>query len=254
MKGMILAAGVGSRLGPITADKPKPMALVCGKPVMEHIVNLLRLYGIRDVAANLHYLPEVIMDYFGDGGKYGIRLTYSVEETLLGTAGGVKNQQWFLDETFLVISGDALTDIDLAGFLKFHREKQALASIALKEVADVEQFGVVITDAGDRIRRFQEKPKKAEALSNLVNTGIYIFEPEIFDLIPRGEFYDFGRSLFPLLVEKGAPFYGCRMDGYWCDIGTVETYEKACLDASAGLVRLYDGDGRAPGTVSGNRA
>lgn len=245
MKAMVLAAGVGSRLGHITADIPKPMAPVGGKPVMEHIINLLRLYGIRDIIANLHYLPEKIMDHFGDGSGHGIRLTYSVEETLLGTAGGVKNNQWFLDETFLVISGDALTDINLASFLNFHREKKALATIALKEVADVEQFGVVITDETGRIRSFQEKPKKEEALSNLVNTGIYIFEPEIFDLIPERQFYDFGRNLFPLLVEKGMPFYGYPMEGYWCDIGTVDTYEKACREASAGLVRLCDGKGPA---------
>ncbi|TLM99478.1 nucleotidyltransferase family protein [bacterium] len=249
MKAMILAAGVGSRLGHITADTPKPMVPVRGRPVMEHIVNLLRLYEIKDVVANLHYLPEMIMNYFGDGSGHGIRLAYSVEEKLLGTAGGVKTNQWFLDETFLVISGDALTDINLAAFLKFHREKKAVATIALKEVADVEQFGVVITDETGRIRNFQEKPKKEEALSNLVNTGIYIFEPEIFEMIPRGEFYDFGRNLFPLLVERGEPFYGYPMDGYWCDIGTVETYQKACQDVSAGLVRLYDGDDGAFKTV-----
>lgn len=250
MKAMILAAGVGSRLGEITSITPKPMVPVGGKPLMEHIVNLLRHYGIKDVIANLHYLPEMIMNHFGDGGGHGIRLAYSVEEELLGTAGGVKNNQWFFDETFLVISGDALTDIDLAGFRAFHRAKKALATIALKKVADVEQFGVVITEDGGLIRSFQEKPKKEEALSNLVNTGIYIFEPEIFDLIPRGEFYDFGRSLFPLLVEKGAPFYGWSMDGYWCDIGTVETYQKACRDAAANLVRLYDRKGRQYKTVS----
>lgn len=249
MKGMILAAGVGSRLGQITAGIPKPMVPIGGKPLMEHIVNLLRLYEIKDVVANLHYLPEFIMGYFRDGSGHGIRLTYSVEEKLLGTAGGVKNNEWFLDETFLVISGDALTDIDLAGFLKYHREKKSLATIALKEVADVEQFGVVITDEVGRIKSFQEKPKKEEALSSLVNTGIYIFEPEIFNLIPRGEFYDFGRNLFPLLVEKGAPFYGYRMEGYWCDIGTVETYKQACIDAAAGLVRLYGGDGQVLKTV-----
>lgn len=249
MKAMILAAGVGSRLGQITANTPKPMVPIGGKPVMEYIVNLLRLYNIEDVIANLHYLPEIIMNYFQDGSSHGIRLTYSVEEKLLGTAGGVKNNQWFLDETFLVISGDALTDINLADFLKIHRERKALATIALKEVAEVEQFGVVITDEKGRIRSFQEKPGREEALSNLASTGIYIFEPEIFDLIPPGEFYDFGRNLFPLLVEKDLPFYGYQMDGYWCDIGTVETYQKACQDVSADLVKLYDGDGRVLKTV-----
>jgi mannose-1-phosphate guanylyltransferase/mannose-1-phosphate guanylyltransferase/phosphomannomutase len=244
MKAMILAAGVGSRLGKLTAHMPKPMVPVGGRPAMEHIVNLLRYYGIKDVVANLHYLPELIMSYFGDGSGHGIRLAYSVEEKLLGTAGGVKNNQWFLDQTFLVISGDALTDIDLAAFLNFHRENKALATIALKEQVDVEQFGVVITDEAGRIRNFQEKPKKEDALSSLVNTGIYIFEPEIFQLIPRGQFYDFGRNLFPLLVERGEPFYGYPMDGYWCDIGTPETYQTACRDASAGLVRIYDGDDR----------
>ncbi|KNZ70042.1 nucleotidyltransferase [Thermincola ferriacetica] len=238
MKAMIMAAGVGSRLDPLTRTLPKPMVPIQDKPLMEHIINLLRHYGIRDIIANLHYLPGVIKSYFGDGSDFGVKLLYSEEQNLMGTAGGVKNNEWFLDETFVVISGDALTDIDLADFVRYHRQKKALATIALKRVAEVERFGVVVTGEAGKIAAFQEKPRKEEALSNLVNTGIYIFEPEIFKYIPEHQVYDFGKQLFPLLVKEGLPFYGYPMDGYWRDIGTLESYRQAREDAACGKVKL----------------
>lgn len=239
LKAMIMAAGVGSRLEPITKTLPKPMVPVQDKPIMEHIINLLSYYGVHNIIANLYYLPGVIKAYFGDGSDFGVKLLYSEEEALKGTAGGVKNNEWFLDETFIVMSGDALTDIDLAEFIRFHRRKKALATIALKRVEDVERFGVVVTKDTGEISAFQEKPKKEEALSNLVNTGIYIFEPEIFKYIPPDTVFDFGKQLFPLLVREGLPFYGYPMKGYWRDIGTLDSYREAKADAASGLVELF---------------
>lgn len=239
MKGMIMAAGVGTRLHPLTKDIPKPMVPIAGRPLMEHIVHLLRIHGFTQLVANLHYLPQTIQNYFGDGSQFGINLKYSYEPDLLGTAGGVKNNQDFLDETFVVVSGDALTDINLAAFLRFHKQRGALASIALKPMEEVERFGVVITDSDGRITNFQEKPKKEEALSNLISTGIYIFEPEIFNYISLGEVYDFGKNLFPRLAAEGAPFYGYVTEDYWCDVGDIESYSQAQKDVEQGRVTLH---------------
>lgn len=238
MKAMIMAAGVGSRLMPLTVDIPKPMIPVANRPLMESIVNLLYTHGYRELIANLHYHKQVISKYFGDGSAFGLDLIYSPEEVLLGTAGGVKNCEWFLDECFVVISGDALTDVNLTNLYLNHKKKGALATIALKEVEEVEQFGVVVSDQKGRIQKFQEKPKRKEALSRLVNTGIYIFEPEIFKYIPAGQFYDFGKQLFPHLVEIGAPFYGIPIDEYWCDVGDIETYRRAHADILQGKVAV----------------
>ncbi len=238
MKAMILAAGVGSRLEPLTCNVPKPMVPVVNRPAMEHIVNLLVKNNITKVAANLWYLPEKIQSYFGDGSRFGVNLHYSVEKDLMGTAGGVKKLQSFLDETFVIISGDALTDIDLWGLIQKHRESGAIATIALKEVSDPSQFGVVITEADGRIKAFQEKPQPEEALSKLANTGIYVFEPAIFDLIPAATVYDFGKQLFPELVKQGAPFYGYHAKGYWCDIGSLTQYRFAQYDVLRGNVSV----------------
>lgn len=243
MKAMIMAAGVGSRLMPMTADVPKPMIPVANRPLMENTIQLLSRHGIREVIANLHYRGEVIRDYFHNGQGRGIDLVYSPEEELMGTAGGVKKCEWFLDDTFLVISGDALTDIDLSRLLAEHRRRGALATIALKTVEEVEQFGVVVTDGLGRIVRFQEKPRSQEALSNTANTGIYIFEPEIFKMIPPSEFYDFGKQLFPHLVASEAPFYGVTIDQYWCDVGDLKTYRQANGDIICGRVQVpYEGE------------
>lgn len=239
MKGMIMAAGVGTRLYPLTKDVPKPMVPIAGKPLMEHIINLLRNHGITQLVANLHYLPDEIQNYFGEGSEFGVNLKYTFEPDLMGTAGGVKNNQDFLDDTFIVVSGDALTDINLGAFMRFHKEKGAIATIALKPMEEVERFGVVITNAEGRIINFQEKPQKEEALSNLVNTGIYIFEPEIFNHIPPGEFYDFGKNLFPRLALEGASFCGYITEDYWCDVGSLESYSQAQKDVEQGKVKLY---------------
>jgi mannose-1-phosphate guanylyltransferase len=238
MKAMILAAGVGSRLEPLTCNIPKPMVPVVNRPAMEHIINLLAKNNITQIAANLWYLPEKIQSYFGDGAKFGVELRYSAEKELMGTAGGVKKLESFLDETFVVISGDALTDLNIKNLIDRHRQTGAVATIALKEVADPRQFGVVIIDENGRIKAFQEKPGPEEALSRLANTGVYVFEPEIFKYIPESTVYDFGKQLFPHLVEVNAPLYGHKMKDYWCDIGTLNQYRLANYDVLKGLVKI----------------
>ncbi|NLI92284.1 MAG: NDP-sugar synthase [Peptococcaceae bacterium] len=244
MKAMILAAGIGTRLRPLTDPIPKPMVPILNTPVMEYSVKLLKQHGINQIVANTHYNAHYIEDYFGHGETFGVQLDYSFEKELLGTAGGVKNNRQFLNETFFVLSGDALTDIDLTEMYKFHKENQSLATIALKSVKDVSNYGVVVTDRTGRILAFQEKPNKQEALSNVVNTGIYLFEPEIFDFIPDG-FYDFGRELFPKLLEIGARFFGYVTRDYWCDIGALDVYRKAHRDAlnRPSLKKLANKDG-----------
>jgi len=239
MKAMIMAAGVGSRLMPMTADIPKPMIPMVNQPLMANTVQVLNAHGFKSIIANLHYHADVISSYFGDGREFGVDMRYSYEEVLLGTAGGVKRCEWFLNDTFVIVSGDALTDIDLTELLKAHRAKGALASIALAEVPDVENFGVVVTDENGLIRSFQEKPRPEQALSRLVNTGIYVFEPEIFEQIPGERFYDFGKQVFPHLVKIGAPFYGLTMNNYWCDVGNIDTYRMAHADVLAGRLRMY---------------
>ena len=246
---MILAAGVGSRLEPLTINIPKPMVPVANRPTMEHIIRLLAKNGVEEVAANLWYKPEKIEAYFGDGSPWGVSITYSREQELLGTAGGVRRLARFFDQTFVVISGDALTDIDLAQLLQVHRDKGALATIALKPVSNPRQFGVVITEPDGRIKAFQEKPAPGEALSSLANTGIYVFEPSIFDHIPAGEVYDFGKQVFPRLVRLGLPFYGHITDDYWCDIGTLTQYRLAHYDVLRGMVRISIPGMWSPGAV-----
>lgn len=242
MKAMIMAAGVGSRLMPMTAGVPKPMIPITNRPLMANTVKLLARHGFNQLIANLHYHGDQISGYFGDGSEFGVSMHYSPEEELLGTAGGVKRCAWFLDETFVIVSGDALTDIDLTRLMEAHRRRGAMATIALKEVPDVEHFGIVITGDDERIRNFQEKPRPEEALSQVANTGIYVFEPEVFQYIPEG-FYDFGTQLFPRLVQMGSPFYGAAIQDYWCDVGNLDTYRQAHADVLAGRVQA-DWEGR----------
>lgn len=231
MKAMILAAGVGSRLDPLTRNVPKPLAPVANAPVMEHLVHLLVGHGFTDIMANTHYLGQKIEDYFGDGAQLKARMQFNREAELLGTAGGVKRVaesfDFFEDETFLVIGGDDLTNIDLTKMLQFHREKGALVTIGLTSMPDVSQFGVVVLDDEGRIERFVEKPPRGTEPSNLVNTGVYLFEPRVLDLIPSGQFYDFGKELFPLLNEQNAPFYGYASDFHWRDVGSLRDYREA---------------------------
>jgi len=237
MKAMIMAAGVGSRLMPLTAELPKPMVPMANKPLMENSIRLLAQHNCKDIIANLHYQAEAISGYFQEGDRLGVNLNYSYEKDLMGTAGGVKKCEWFLNETFVVLSGDALTDIDLNKLYQQHKASGALASIALKRVTDVEQFGIVICSESGKITSFQEKPRAQEALSNNANTGIYIFEPEIFKYIPPAQFYDFGKQLFPYLVKIGAPFYGFETEDYWCDVGSISSYRQAHTDILTGKVR-----------------
>lgn len=238
MKAMIMAAGVGSRLMPLTVDIPKPMVPMANVPLMEHIVKLLVGHGFDQIISNLHYHPDIINKYFLNGSKFEANMLYSREEELMGTAGGVRKCAWFLDDTFVIVSGDALTDVNLARLVGEHKKKGALATIALKEVEQVEQFGIVITGEDDRIHSFQEKPAREEALSNKANTGIYVFEPEIFNYIPEREFYDFGKQVFPHLVQIGAPFYGIEIENYWCDVGNIDTYRQSHVDILEGRVNV----------------
>ena len=234
-----MAGGSGTRLRPLTYDVPKPMVPILNRPIAEHIVNLLRKHQIREVIVTLHFLPDVMQEYFQDGSDFGMEFTYSVEEEQpLGTAGCVKNAAHLLDDTFLVISGDSLTDFDLGAAIAFHRQKQAKATLVLTRVDNPIEFGVVITDETLRIRSFLEKPTTSEILSDTVNTGIYILEPEVLDYLPSHEESDFSKDLFPLLLDRGEPLYGYIAEGYWCDIGHLEAYRQAHYDSLKGRIRL----------------
>jgi NDP-sugar pyrophosphorylase family protein len=238
-KAMVLAAGLGTRLRPLTDLISKPMAPIVNKPVMEHIVELLATHGFSEIVCNLHWYPEAIKDYFGDGSKWNVNITYSYEPELLGTAGGVKKVEAFFEgRSFLILSGDALTDIDLAGLMDFHRKKGGISTLALTEVDDPSQYGVVLTDNESRITGFQEKPLMGEAKSRLANSGIYVFEPEIFNIIPQNSFYDFGRDLFPKLLSGMTPYYGYKHGNYWNDVGSLEQYQQGNFDALEGKVKL----------------
>lgn len=250
MRAMVLAAGLGTRLRPITYEMPKPMVPVLNRPVMEHILRLLVRHGFTETIANLHWFPDVIEAYFGDGGELGVELSYSPEERLLGTSGGVRNAAGFLGDSFLVISGDALTDLDLTAMREFHESHDGIATLATKRVEDTSQFGVAITGADGRIQGFQEKPDPAEALSDLANCGIYMFRAEIFDFFPSpgasgaagpGDppgFADWAIDVFPRLLEGDVPFYSHEIDAYWNDIGNLEELRASTLDALGGAVEV----------------
>jgi NDP-sugar pyrophosphorylase family protein len=240
MRAFVLAAGYGKRLEPLTKAVPKPMVPVANKPIIQYNLELLRKYGIKDLMVNIHYFPEQIENYFGDGSQYGVSLNYSYEEHLMGTAGGVLKmfEQSKVKDTFIVMSSDVLSDINLGKMLNMHKKKKAKATIALTPVNDVSQFGVVVVDENDKITAFQEKPSQAEAKSNLVNAGIYIFEPEVLDLIPKNLPYDFGHNVFPQLVKEKAAFYGYKMIEYWNDIGGPEKLMQANADILQGRVRV----------------
>jgi mannose-1-phosphate guanylyltransferase len=238
MKAMVLAAGVGSRLDPLTASVPKPLVPVANIPVMEHLLNLLKAHGFGDVVANLHYLPEPLMEYFGDGKKFGTNVQFRVEEKLSGDAGGVRFCRDFLQSgTFIVLMGDLLTDADLTYIVEQHKSKKAIASIGLKRVEDVSRFGVAVLNEDKFIIGFQEKPSKEEALSNLASTGIYVLEPEVFDHMPATGEFGFGRQLFPNLVKAGLPVLGVEIESYWSDVGTIEQYQSSNFDVLNGTFK-----------------
>jgi mannose-1-phosphate guanylyltransferase/phosphomannomutase len=239
MKAMILAAGVGSRLHPLTRTLPKPLVPIVNRPVMEHIIALLRRHGFTDIIVNVYHLADQITDYFGDGSRFGVKITYSPEDRLWGDAGSVKRcEDFFGHETFLVVGGDDLADIDLTRFLEHHKRKKALASIALSLVDDPAEYGIVLVNEEGRITRFMEKPRGEVIFSNTANTGIYLFEPEALELIPRGAFYLFGKTFFPLMLEQKRPIYGYLTAGYWMDVGNLSMYLQAHIDAMSGRVRL----------------
>lgn len=267
MKAMILAAGKGTRVRPITYTIPKPMIPILTKPVMEFLVELLRSHGFNEIMVNVSHLADEIENYFRDGSRFGVQIAYSFEGRIvegkligeaLGSAGGMRRIQDFypyFDDTFVVLCGDALIDLDLTAAVKWHKEKGGLATIIMKSVPQeqVSSYGVVVTDENNRIQAFQEKPPVAEALSTNINTGIYIFEPEVLDYIPSGVEYDIGGDLFPQLVAKKAPFYGLTMDFQWVDIGKVPDYWQAIRDVLAGKVKNVSIPGKqiAPGIYTG---
>lgn len=238
MKAVIMAGGFGTRLRPLTSNFPKPMVPVANKPMMEHIVALLRSHGITDIMCALFYQPEVITTYFGDGSAFGVKMQYRRAEADYGTAGSVRNVKDFLDSRFLVISGDVLTDFNLSAALKFHEKKQAQATLLLTHHTNPLQFGVVMTDDEGKITRFLEKPSWGEVFSDTINTGIYILEPELLDLIPEKQEFDFSKNLFPLMLEQHMELYGYVAEGYWKDIGSLHEYQEAHLDILRGEVKV----------------
>jgi mannose-1-phosphate guanylyltransferase/mannose-1-phosphate guanylyltransferase/phosphomannomutase len=254
---MVMAAGLGTRLRPLTHEIPKPLVPVANRPIMEHILELLGRQGFGEVVANLHWFGEVIRARFGDGASLGVEVTYSEEPELLGTAGGVRNvRSFFGDDPFVVMAADALTDIDLGALARTHERNDWLATLAVKEVKDTSEYGVVVTGSDDRVQGFQEKPDPAEALSNLANCMIYVLEPEIFDHFPDQQEVDFALDVFPALLEGDIPFGVHVTDAYWNDVGSLPEYLKGNLDALTGAIDvapagtlLSDGDaeGLAPG-------
>lgn len=253
MKAVIMAGGEGTRLRPLTSQRPKPLSPALNLPIMEHIVLLLKQHGITDIVVTLHYLADEIEGYFGDGSEWGVNLIYSVEDTPLGTAGSVKQAESHLrDDTFLIISGDALTDINLDKAIAYHREKQSLATIVLSHVPNPLEFGVVITDDEGRIRRFLEKPSWGEVFSDTVNTGMYILEPSIFDYMEMGKNYDWSHDIFPQILAESKPLFGYVMsEDYWCDVGNLQQYREAQYTVMDGKTRVRIGYGTSEGRSNG---
>ncbi|MHB8766652.1 MAG: sugar phosphate nucleotidyltransferase [Deferrisomatales bacterium] len=238
MKAVLMAGGFGTRIQPLTHSLPKPMVPLLGRPMMEHIVGQLRDVGITEIVVLLFYTPDAIRDYFGDGSRFGVKLEYILPDDDYGTAGAVKFAEPLIDSAFLVISGDLVTDFDLARVIEFHRSKRSPVTITLTSVPNPLQFGVVITDAEGRILRFLEKPGWGEVFSDTVNTGIYVLEPEVFRHIPAGRPFDFSKDLFPVFLKEGTPIYGCNATGYWRDVGDPDSYREAVRDLLEGRVKL----------------
>jgi len=230
MKAFILAAGLGTRLQPLTDKTPKPMLKIGGKPLLEHQINLLKKYGVTEIAMNLFHLREAISGYFSDGSKLGVKINYINEAELSGTAGPLKKLASFFDESFIVIYGDNLTDINIELMAKYHSNKGGLATVALYWEKHPESKGIVVMDRENKILKFKEKPKTEEIDSHYANAGIYICEPEILNSIPDNQFYDFGQDLFPKLIKDGGEIYGYIMEEYLLDIGTIPAFHKAQKD------------------------
>lgn len=238
MKAIIMAGGFGTRLRPLTCKIPKPMVPLVNKPMMQHIIELLKSHGIVDLVVVLFHQPNIITEYFGDGSTFGVKIQYRKADVDYGTAGSVRNAKDLINERFLVISGDVLTDFDLTKAIEYHADKKALATMLLTRVSNPLQYGVVITDEKGLITRFLEKPSWGEVFSDTINTGIYILEPEIFDYIPEKQEYDFGKTLFPMLLKEKARLYGYIATGYWKDIGNLHEYQDAHLDILRNEVKI----------------
>jgi mannose-1-phosphate guanylyltransferase/phosphomannomutase len=242
MKAMILAAGVGSRLDPLTRTVPKPLVPIVNRPVIVHIIELLKKHNFTDIMVNLHYLGDVIEECLGDGKEFGVKLSYAKEDTLWGDAGSVKRaEKFFVDSTndpFLVVGGDDISDKDLTKLIKSHNDNKALATIALSLVDDPSEYGIVLMNEKGKITRFLEKPKGEVIFSNTANTGVYVFDQSIFDYIPKGVFYGFGHNLFPALLEQKKPLFGHLTSSYWKDVGNLRVYRQTQYDALADKVSL----------------
>lgn len=238
LKAMVLAAGAGTRLRPLTFETPKPMVPVANRPVLHHVLDNLARHGVREAVLNLHAHPEQVRRHCGDGSGWGMRLSYSREKRLLGTAGAVKKAERFLKGgPVLIMSGDGLSDVDLAALYKFHKSRRSFATM-VTTAADVRfDYGVTLADKKGRITGFREKPRWSDVFSNRVNTGIYLFEPGVLSLIPKG-FYDFGHELWPKLLKLRKPVYAWEWNGYWCDVGNLSEFRKAQGAALTGEVRV----------------
>ncbi|HLQ32081.1 MAG TPA: nucleotidyltransferase family protein [Chloroflexota bacterium] len=236
MKALILAAGEGTRLGALTRGRPKPMLPVGGRPLLEHQLDLLRHHGIIEVAINLHYKPQSIVEYLGDGSRFGVSITYSSETRLLGSAGAAKRLGWFFRDSFLVMYGDLLTDLDLSLLMERHRTSSGLATLALCSPDDPTRCGMVEVSAEGRVREFIEKPTAEVVQGHLANAGIYVLEPEVLTYIPPDRPWDFGYDVFPSMLALGLPLFAYQVPGYVLDIGTPDRYAQAEVDLSAGLL------------------
>ncbi len=246
-----MAGGFGTRLRPLTAHLPKPLVPVGNVPIMEHTVRLLKRHGFTDLCVLLYFLPDSITSYFGDGSRWGVKLTYVTPTADLGTAGAVKFAAGDSDEPVLVVSADVLTDLDLAGAVAFHRSRGAEATMVLTRVEQPLAYGIVITDGEGRVLRFLEKPSWGEVFSDTINTGIYLLEPSVFPAIPAGRPYDFGKELLPALLAGGRPLWGHVAQGYWRDVGDLAEYRTAHLDLLQGRVGTWLREHASPTRSSG---
>lgn len=242
MKAVIMAGGEGTRLKAVTGDMPKPMVPLVGRPMLEHIILLLKKHGFTDICAALKYRAGDITDYFGDGTSLGVKLQYRVERDSLGTAGGVKNcADFYGDEDFLVISGDAACDMALSKLAVAHKSSGAAVTLALSRVGEPLSYGLAVTDADGYVRSFIEKPRWERVVTDLVNTGIYVLSPRAMELVPAGQSFDFAKDLFPLLLSRGEKLLGLPLEGYWCDVGSPLSYYRCCVDALTGRLKLSPG-------------
>ena len=244
MKAIIMAGGEGKRLRAVSGDTPKPMVMLCGRPILEHIILLLREHGITKLCVTLGYRPEVIREYFGDGSRWGVDISWHTEEKPLGTAGGVRScADFYGDEDLLVISGDAVCDIDLGRLISEHKKHSPAVTLALCRRSEPLRYGLCLCDGEGYVRSFIEKPDWGRVVTDLVNTGIYVVSPRAMALVPENSEYDFGKELFPELLRRGESLLGVPCEGYWCDIGTPQSYYQCCVDALSGKLRISPAGG-----------